>query len=176
MVESLKIATFCSENYVAFLIKPCLNVKHLFVGDNNAISDATWIEILNKNSLSRLETISIHKCGPRMTMVGVDLLIHHCSKLRVLKDLTYFSGIHPNEIKILQLRIREENMDLSLDDKDNLIRDPSDPSFTRSVLDSQVGAIKDFFEPSINCAKYIKCAGCNQTRRTRYCARCQLNN
>ena len=72
-------------------------------------------------------------------------------KLKVIKDLQCFSGIHPNEVKILELRIREENMDLSLDDKKDVVRDPSDSTFIRSVIEAQVGAIKDFFEPSTNC-------------------------
>ena len=80
-----------------------------------------------------------------MTMVGVDLLIHHCNNLKVIKDLKYFSGIHPNEVKILQLRIREENLDVSLEDEQDIVRNPSDPIFIISVLESQVGAVKDLF-------------------------------
>ena len=71
----------------------------------------------------------------------------------MIKDLTYFAGIHENEIKILQLRVREENLDLSFCDKRNVVRDPSDSTFIRGLLEAQVGAIKDYFAPSINCAR-----------------------
>ena len=153
MVEKLSLSTRCSTNFAVLVISQCLNVRHLYLGMDNGIGDATLLKILQKNALSKLETLSIRKCGEKMTMVGVNLLIHHCHRLKLLKDLTYFSGVHENEIKILQLRIREENLDLSLADDKNVVRDPSDCTFIRDLLESQVGAIKDYFEPSINCAR-----------------------
>ena len=153
MVENLSISTRCSEKFASHVIIQCLNVKHLYIGMDIGLGDATLLAILEKNALSRLETISILKCGEKMTICGVNLLIHHCNKLKLIKDLRYFSGIHVNEIKILQLRIREENLDLVLDDEKNVVRDPSDSTFIRGLLEAQVGAIKDYFAPSTNCNK-----------------------
>ena len=153
MVENLSLSTRCSTKFAVLVLTQCLNVKHIYLGMDNVICDTTLLEILQKNALSKLETLSIRKCGEKMTMVGVNLLIHHCHRLKLIKDLNYFTGIHENEIKILQLRIREENLDLSLDDKKNVVRDPSDCTFIRDLLESQVGSIKDYFEPSINCAR-----------------------
>ena len=156
MVENLSISTKCSPDFIAHVIMQCLNVKHVYIGMDNGFCDETVFKILKENSLSRLETISIPKCGEKMTMAGINILVHSCDKLRSLKDLRYFSGIHENEIKILQLRIREENLDLCLNDEQDIIRDPSETSFIRSLLESQVGAMKDYFEPSTNCNRKYK--------------------
>ena len=153
MVENLSISTKCSENFIILVLTYCLNVKHLYIGMDNGFGDATLFEIFKKNSLSQLETISIAKCGEKMTMVGVNILIYQCKKLRLIKDLRYFTGIHENEVKILQLRMREENLDLSFDEKKDVVRDPSDSTFIRGLLEAQVGSIKDYFEPSTNCAR-----------------------
>ena len=107
--------------------------------------------VLKENSLSRLQTISIQTCGNKMTMLGVELLIHNCNELKLLKDLKYFSGIHQNELKILEMRIREENLDLRLNDKRDAVRDPSNPEFIKSLRDAYSGEIKDYFAPSTNC-------------------------
>jgi hypothetical protein len=151
MVENLSISTKCSENFLLLVLTNCSNVKHLYIGMDNGLGDTTLLEIFKTNSLSQLETISIAKCGEKMTMVGVNILIDQCNKLRLIKDLRYFTGIHENEVKILQLRIREENLDLSLNEKKNVVRDPSESTFIRGLLEAQVGAIKDYFEPSTNC-------------------------
>ena len=156
MIENLSISTRCSPDFMAHVIMQCLNVKHVYIGMDNGFCDETVFTILKENSLSRLETISIPKCGEKMTMAGIDILIQTCKSLRLLKDLRYFSGVHENEVKILQLRMREENLDLWLDDQQDIVRDPSDTNFIRGLLESQVGAMKDYFEPSTNCNRKYK--------------------
>ena len=156
MVENLSISTRCSPDFIAHVIMQCLNVKHVYIGMDNGFCDETVFRILKENCLSRLETISIPKCGEKMTIAGIYILIQTCNRLRLLKDLRYFSGVHENEVKILQLRMREENLDLCLDDQQDIVRDPSDTNFIRGLLESQVGAMKDYFEPSTNCnRKYM---------------------
>ena len=66
------------------------------------------------------KTISIQKSGKGFTIKGIELLILNCDNLKVLKDPTCFEGVHENEVKILKLRIREENLDLRLEEEERI--------------------------------------------------------
>ena len=97
MIENLSISTRCSPDFMANVIMQCLNVKHVYIGMDNGFCDETVFTILKENFLSRLETISIPKCGEKMTMAGIDILIQTCNRLRLLKDLSYFIKFQHNQ-------------------------------------------------------------------------------
>merc|ERR1711974_125971 len=84
---------------------------------NTTVSDETLYRVLSANSLSKLETFSVQKAGRGFTMAAVESLMSNCPRLKMIKDLTYCAGIHENEVKILRCRIRDENIDLRLEDR-----------------------------------------------------------
>merc|ERR1712150_30730 len=115
----------CSADQLTFILSVGLNVKHISLGMNTEISDQVWQNVLKNNQLANLETVSIQKSGNAFTIKGIELLILNCDKLKVLKDPTCFGGVHENEVKILKLRIREENLNLRLEEEQEKIRDPA---------------------------------------------------
>merc|ERR1711997_1027888 len=149
-LHTIKIVGDCTAELLTFILSTCLNVKHIFLGMNTDISDRVWENILQNNTLSNLETISIQKSGKGFTIKGIELLILNYDNLKVLKDPTCFEGIHENEVKILKLRIREENLDLMLEEEPEKVRDPSGAELTRSILNrsSGISNYDQFFTPS----------------------------
>ena len=138
-LHTIKIVGDCTAELLTFILSTCLNVKHIFLGMNTDISDRVWENILQNNTLSNLETISIQKSGKGFTIKGIELLILNCDNLKVLKDPTCFEGVHENEVKILKLRIREENLDLRLEEEEEKVRDPSGAELTRAIYSRITG-------------------------------------
>ena len=133
-LHTLKVIGTCSANLLTFILSFGLNVKHISLGTNTEISDNVWENVLEDNRLAHLETLAIQKSGKSFTVKGIELLILSCDKLKVLKDPTSFEGVHENEVKILKLRIREENLDLRLEEEPVKLRDPSGAELTRDIL------------------------------------------
>ena len=46
---------------------------------------------------SKLETFSVQKAGRGFTMAAVESLMSNCPRLKMIKDLTYCTGIHENQ-------------------------------------------------------------------------------
>ena len=86
------------------------------------------------NRLAKLETMSIQKSGKNFTIKGIELIMENCDNLKLLRDPTCFEGVHENEVKILKLKIKEENLDLLLEQEPVKVRDPSGAELTRSIL------------------------------------------
>ena len=133
-LHTMKVIGTCSANLLTFMLSFCLNVRHISLGMNTEISDNVWEDVLQNNRLTNLETLAIQKSGKGFTVKGIELLILNCDQLKMLKDPTCFEGVHENEIKILKLRIREENLDLRLEEEPEKIRDPSGAELTRNIL------------------------------------------
>ena len=144
-MDTIKIISNCSSDYVVFLLSNCLNVKHIYLGMSTGVKDETISKVMAKNSLVHLETLCVQKAGKQMTMASVETLIMSCPKLKKIKDLTYFEGIHENEVKILQCRIRDENMDLMLEDKKSDFVDPSDSAFVRQIMQEKCPPVPELF-------------------------------
>ena len=49
-------------------------------------------------------------------MHGIELLLANCDRLTRLKDLTYFEGVTPEEIKKLKTRINDMNLNICFGD------------------------------------------------------------
>ena len=133
-LHTMKIVGECSADQLTFILSVGLNVKHISLGMNTEISDQVWQNVLKNNQLANLETISIQKSGNAFTIKGIELLILNCDKLKVLKDPTCFGGVHENEVKILKLRIREDNLNLRLEEEQEKVKDPSNVELTRNIL------------------------------------------
>ena len=145
-LEMVKIISHCSSDYIEFLLSQCLNVKQIYLGMNTGISDETIYKILANNCLAQLEVLSIQKAGKKMTMESVETLIMNCPKLKKIKDLTYVGGIHENEIKILQCKIRDENLNLLLEDEKSNFVDPSDSAFVRQIMQEKCPPVPELFQ------------------------------
>ena len=110
------------------------------------MTDRTVANVLAVNSLARLETFSVAKAGDQFTMASVEALMAACPNLKKLKDLSYCSGVHENEVKILECRIREENMDLLLgDEEERRFIDPSDSAFVRQIMQEKCPPVPELF-------------------------------
>jgi len=145
-LEMVKVITECNSEMLEFVLANCLNVKHISLGMNTGITDQTISNVLSRNSLAKLETFSVQKAGPCFTMASVEALIANCPQLRKVKDLSYCAGIHENEAKILQCRIREDNMDLLLGDVDERrFIDPSDSAFVRGIMQEKCPPVPELF-------------------------------
>jgi hypothetical protein len=133
-LKIVRIANQCSEQYLTFLLSQCLNIKEISLGINTHISDKVWSDVLVKNGMSKLEKIHIQKCTKvllinlfgkldishcshfQVTMHGIELLLVNCNRLKTIMDLTFFEGIHKTELTNLKLRIKEQNLDIEVDD------------------------------------------------------------
>jgi len=114
-LETVRLVSEVSEHHLILLLSQCINVKEIFMGMSTSISDRVWSEVLAKNSLSKLESIEIHKCT-KVTMHGIELLLANCDRLTRLTDMTYFEGVTPEEIEKLKARIKETNLNIVFDD------------------------------------------------------------
>ena len=112
----------------------CLNIRHLSLGMSTEISDRVIQNVMVNNRLAKLETMSIQKSGKNFTIKGIELIMENCDNLKLLRDPTCFEGVHENEVKILKLKIKEENLDLLLEQEPVKVRDPSGAELTRSIL------------------------------------------
>ena len=145
-VEMVKVISACASEVLEFVLGLCLNVKHISLGMSTAVSDTTVAKGMEVNSLAKLETFSVQKAGAGFTMASVEWLMAACPNLKKVKDLSYCSGIHENEVKILKVRIREENMDLLLGDEDErLFIDPSDSAFVRQIMQEKCPPVPELF-------------------------------
>ena len=133
-LHTLKIVGECSEDMLTFILSFCLNLKHFSLGMATQISDQVLENVMVNNRLAKLETISIQKSDRNLTIKGIELIMENCDNLKLLKDPTCFEGVHENEVKILKLKIREENLDLMLEEEAVKVRDPSGAELTRSIL------------------------------------------
>ena len=148
-LHTFKIVGSCSGDYVTFALSACLNVKHISLGMNTGVSDQVWQTVLENNRLANLESLSIQESGKGLTMKGIELLLINCDNLKVLKDPSCFEGVHENEVKILKLRIHEENLDLMLEEETEKVRDPSNPELTRSSYSrNSYSTIEQFYNSS----------------------------
>ena len=132
-LHTLKIVGECSEDLLTFILSFCLNVKYVSLGMSTKISDQVLQNVLVNNRLAKLETLSIQKSGQDLTMKGIELIMENCDNLKFFKDPTCFGGVHENEVKILKLKIKEENLDLLLEEEPVKVRDPSGPG-SRPVI------------------------------------------
>ena len=133
-LHTLKIVGECSEDLLTFILSFCLNVKYVSLGMSTKISDEVLQNVLVNNRLAKLETLSIQKSGQNLTMKGIELIMENCDNIKFFKDPTCFGGVHENEVKILKLKIKEENLDLLLEEEPVKVRDPSGAELTRSIL------------------------------------------
>jgi hypothetical protein len=62
-------------------------------------------------------------------MHSIELMLANCDRLKSIMDLAYFEGIHENELKILKLSIREQNLDIELEDNSHKTIDLNDSNF-----------------------------------------------
>ena len=145
-IETVKVISACASEVLEYVLGLCLNVRHICLGMSTAVTDQTVANVLAVNSLARLETFSVAKAGDQFTMASVEALMAACPKLKKLKDLSYCSGVHENEVKILQCRIREENMDLLLgDEEERRFIDPSDSAFVRQIMQEKCPPVPELF-------------------------------
>ena len=148
-LHTITIVSDCSADLLTFILSFCLNVKHIALGMHTEISDNVLENVLQNNRLAKLETISIQKADKNLTTNGIELLILNCENLKALKDPTCFEGVSENEVNILKLRIREENLDLMIEDEPEKVRDPSSAELTRGILNrSGYPKVENFFNSS----------------------------
>lgn len=127
-LETIRIVSICPPSHLTFILSQCLNVKEIFLGMSTDISDQVFADVLANNRLEKLEEIAIQKCS-KVTMQGVEMLLANCDNLRVIKNLDSFEGIHENEVKMLKLRVKEQNLDLQLEEEQTLPADLQETNF-----------------------------------------------
>lgn len=143
-LRCLKIVSNCSANFLCLIVGLCLNVEEIFMGMNTAIDDDCVVNILAVNGLQYLTSLTVQR-SKAMTMKGVNLLLDSCDNLKVLKDLAYFEKINEMEVKLLQGRIKSENLDLDIGCEPSN-NEFSEASFMRQALRAKFPALDNSVE------------------------------
>ena len=81
-----------------------------------------------------------------MTIHGIEILLANCDKLTTLMDLSYFEGIHEDEARLLKQRVKEQNINLKLEEDRSQIMDLVESNFMNIKLKEKFPAFDNSIE------------------------------
>ena len=115
-LETISIANPCPEKLLIILLSLCINVRKLNLGMNCGITDSTFDKIFINNKFQYLEEVEIKK-NDELTMKTVSNLLLYCDKLRSILDLDEWSKVNKDDLEELKYHMKENNIDLVLQEK-----------------------------------------------------------
>lgn len=115
-LQRLTLIAQCELDHLEFLLKSCYNVRSITIGTMVPTNDQLFERILARNPLARLQELSI-VCSAELTVATVYRLIETCPELMVVNELEGWAKVSDIELKMLQLFIQTNNLNLNIESK-----------------------------------------------------------
>ena len=115
-LEEISISNHCSENLLVKILSLCLNIKKLTLGMNCQISDQCFEEIFPHNKFQYLEQIEIRK-NDLLTMKTLSNILLYCDNITSILDIEGWSKVDRADLEELRVHMRESNIDILMEEK-----------------------------------------------------------
>lgn len=115
-LKRLTIIAQCQLKHLEFLLKSSYNITNIIIGTMVPTNDQLFDHILAYNPLAKLQELSI-VCSAELTIATVYRLIETSAELMVLNELEGWINVNEIELKMLQLFIKTNNLNLNIESK-----------------------------------------------------------
>ena len=80
----------------------------------------------------------------QVTIHGIEILLANCDRLTSLMYLPYFEGVHEDEAQLLKQRVKEQNINLRLEEDRSQLMELVESNFMNIKLKDEYPPVPEF--------------------------------
>jgi len=115
-LEEISISNHCPENLLVEILCLCINIKRLILGMHCQITDQCFDKVLPRNRFQYLQQIEIRK-NDFLTMKTLSNILLYCDNISSILDIEGWSKVNREDLEELRAHMRDSNIDIELEEK-----------------------------------------------------------
>eukprot|EP00092_Neocalanus_flemingeri_P011127 GFUD01011983.1.p1 GENE.GFUD01011983.1~~GFUD01011983.1.p1 ORF type:complete len:587 (+),score=118.39 GFUD01011983.1:23-1783(+) len=139
-LEELSISNQCPDNLLVNILCLCINIKKLILGMHCQITDQCFDRIFPHNKFQYLEKIEIRK-NDLLTMKTLSNILLYCDNIKTILDIEEWSKVDRDDLEELREHMRDNNIDIVLEEKQEDSRGVSLYQICQSALKERYGRV-----------------------------------